>query len=493
MSVLRACYAMLPGTEAGERRRMSREADTLPWIVHPFRELVRLAWPVAVSTVSYAVMTLVDTLFVSWLGPASVAGVGLAGVTGFTLLCFPFGLMQGVKVLVSQAMGAQRHEDVGVHLRAGLLLAMVLGLGIMVLAQVAAPLLDLIASSREAGALAGTWLRIRLLSAPVYLAFVALRETAYGIGDTRSPMIASLIANLANIGLCALFVLGMDMGVAGAAWATALANCIEVAVLLGARFDLVRQSLGRAARHRRAQVAAVWRMGLPTGGQFLLEVGAFTLLTFLISAMSEIEMAAHQIVLQVLHMAFLPAQAVAEAGSVLAGQAVGADRDDLVRRVALRALALAGSYALLSTLGSIFGADLVLRAFTDDPDLMREGVGLMHVAALFLITDAANMVARAVLRGAGDVRFAAIVGIGSAWCMTPPLTLLLGYHFGLGVRGGWLGLCAEIALCAAILWWRLWRGGWRVAAANSRAAMHRGDPGPAAHTLAEPGAVTPAP
>ena len=415
------------------------------------REILRLAWPVAVSTISYSAMTLVDTLFVSWLGAASVAGVGLAGVTGFTLLCFPLGLMQGVKVLVSQAVGAHRHEGIGAHLRAGLMVAVAMGVGIVMAAQVAAPLLDLLAPSREAGSLAGTWLRIRLLSAPVYLCFAALRETAYGTGDTRSPMIASLLANLANIALCALFVLGLDMGVAGAAWATVCANCVEAAVLLGARFDLVRQALGRAARGQPSQVAAVWRMGVPTGGQFLLEVGAFTLLTFFISAMSEIEMAAHQIVLQVLHMAFLPAQAVAEAGAALAGQAVGANRDDLVGGVARRALALAGGYAVL-----------------------------------FLITDAANMVARGVLRGTGDVGFAAIVGIVSAWCLTPPLTWLLGYHFALGVRGAWMGLCAEIAVGATIL-------GWRAAAERSRATLRLGAHAPAAHAVAEPGAAAPAP
>jgi MATE family multidrug resistance protein len=447
---------------------------------------------VAVSTISYSAMTLVDTLFVSWLSPASVAGVGVAGVIGFTLLCFPLGLMQAVKVLVSQAVGAERHEDIGAHLRAGLLLAVTMGLAVAALAQAAVPLLDLLASSHEAGALAGTWLRIRLLSAPVFLAFVALRETVYGTGDTRSPMIASLIANLANIALCALFVLVMEMGVAGAAWATVLANCVEAAVLLIARFDLVRRSLSRAARRQPAQVAAVWNMGLPTGGQFVLEVGSFTLLTFMVSAMSEVEMAAHQIVLQVMHAAFLPAQAVAEASAVLAGQAVGANRDDLVGGIALRALALAGGYAVLSTMGSLFGADLVLSAFTDDPALMRAGVGLMHVGALFLITDAANMVARAVLRGAGDVGFAATVGITCAWLMTPPLTWLLGYHFELGVRGGWLGLCAEIAIGTSILWWRLRRGDWRAAAERSRAVMHLRDHAPEARAVVEPSAATPA-
>lgn len=470
---------------------MAREPGTLPWIAHPFRALLHLAWPVAVSTISYSAMTLVDTLFVSWLGPAHVAGVGLAGITGFALLCFPFGLMQGVKVLVSQDVGAQRHDDVGSHLRAGLLLGLGMGLAILALAPVATAALEASVASGQVGEFAGTWLRIRLLSAPVYLGFVALRETAYGTGDTRSPMVASLIANIANIGLCALFVLGMKMGVAGAALATALANCVEAAVLVVARFDLLRQCLSRAARRRPAQVAAVWRVGWPTGIQFLLEVGAFTVLTFMVSAMSEIELAAHQIVIQILHMAFLPVGAVAEASAVLAGQAVGANRDDLVLVVARRALALAGGYAVLSTLSSILGADLVMRAFTDDVELMREGAGLMYLAALFLIPDAANVVTRAVLRGTGDVRFAATVGIISAWGMTPPLTWLLGYRLGLGVAGGWLGLTGEIALGASILLWRLWRGGWRVAAERSRVAL-QAEHALAVRPVAESDAATPA-
>jgi MATE family multidrug resistance protein len=472
---------------------MSRDPASLPWIAHPFAALLRLAWPIAVSTLSFSAMTVVDTLFVSRLGAASLAGVGLAGVMTFTLLCFPLGVLLGVKVLVSQAVGAGQHDEVGAHLRAGLFLALIMGVITAALAHVITPLLGALAASAEAGAVAGTYLRIRMLSAPVLLAFVALRETAYGAGDTRGPMIASLIANLVNAGLCAVFVLGLGLGVAGVATATACANCIEAAVLFGARRDLVRQALGRIGRKQRigVQVAAVWRLGLPTGGQFLLEVGAFSLLTFMVSAMSEIEMAAHQIVLHVLHLAFLPVQAVGEAGAVLAGQAVGANRDDLIGSVARRALALAGGYALASTLVAVFGAELVLRAFTDDPTLTGVAVELFHIAALFLIMDAVNVVARSVLRGVGDVRFAAVVGIGCAWALTPPLTWLLGYRFEMGVQGGWLGLCAEIGLGAAIVWWRLVRGGWRAAAVAARASMQSPRPTPATGEGAATGAATP--
>ena len=65
----------------------------LAWKERPLRELIRLAWSIAVSTVSYSVMTVVDTLLVGHIGRAELAGVGLGGISAFVLLCFSFGLL----------------------------------------------------------------------------------------------------------------------------------------------------------------------------------------------------------------------------------------------------------------------------------------------------------------------------------------------------------------------------------------------------------------
>jgi len=90
------------------------------------------------------------------------------------------------------------------------------------------------------------------------------------------------------------------------------------------------------------------------------------------------------------------------------------------------------------------------------------------VAAVFQIFDGANIVARATLRGTGDVRHAAIVGIVTSWAFTPPLTWLLGWKAGMGAFGGWLGLSAEIIAASLLLWVRLERRGWIPAARESR-------------------------
>lgn len=445
-------------------RRTPRE---LPWLKRPLAELCRLSWPIAVSMLSYSVMNLVDTLFVARLGPGALAGVGMGGVVSFALLVFSMGLLRGVKVLVSQALGSGRKGSVGDFLAAGMLVAAALGAATVGVGQLVALALPHLSAEPQVGRVAATYLSIRILCAPVLLAFVAMRETVYGLGEARAPMVASVTANLLNAALAYLFIFRLDLGVAGAAWAAFLAQGVEAGVLFGLRAPVLRVQWRRGWAH----LGALARVGLPTGLQMLIEVGSFTLLTLLIAAMSEADMAAHQIALQVVQFSFLPAVAVAEAGSVLAGQAVGADRDALVLGVARLALWLTGLYTGFCTLVLIGGASVIVRLFTGDAAVLAATLPLLHVAAAFQVADAANIVARGILRGTGDVRFPAIIGIAASWSLTPPLAWLLGMHLGLGALGGWIGLCAEIVATAGLFWWRLLGGGWRRAAARSRAVL----------------------
>jgi MATE family multidrug resistance protein len=429
---------------------------------------VRLAWPIAVSTLSYSVMTLVDTLFVGRLGASALAGVGLGGVASFTVLCFGFGLLRGVKVLVSQARGAGDADRVGRVLWTGLAAALALG-GVMLLAGQAVALhIARLAASPEAGANAAAYVSVRLLGAPLVMVYVALREHRYGLGDTRSAMVAAVAANVANVGLDWLFLVHLERGVEGAAWATVIGHLLEAAILIGVQW---RDDGLRPRSFALSDLRALLAVGVPTGLQFWLEVGSFAILTAIVSGLGDHQVAAHQIAIQVIHFSFLPAMALGEAASVLAGQAVGAGAVRLVRRVARLALVAAVSYTGLCTLVLVLGGSLIVTGFTDDLALRAVTLDLLWVAALFQIADGAAVVARGVLRGAADVRFPAVVGIASAWLFTPPLAYLLGRVAGLGAMGGWIGLSLEITGGAALLWWRLERGGWLGSARRSRSRI----------------------
>ena len=179
--------------------------------------------------------------------------------------------------------------------------------------------------------------------------------------------------------------------------------------------------------------------------------------------------------LSVLHFAFLPTVSVSEAASVLAGQAIGARREDLIPRISRLGLLLALGYALFCTLVLAGFSGPIASAFTDEAPLRLVIIHLLWVAAVFQLFDAANVISRGVLRGTGDVRTPAMIGVACAWVFTPPLTWLLGSHFGLGALGGWLGLCAEIIVCSVLLWRRLVRGDWRAASRLTRDMLEARD------------------
>ena len=439
----------------------------LPWQERPLRELIRLAWPVALSMISYSVMTVVDTILVGHVGRAELAGVGLGGVSAFVLLCFSFGLLEGAKVLVSQAIGANRRDRATAFLGAAVISALGIGFLTVLLGQGVALVIESLASTEAAGHAASTYLRIRILGAPLALLYVALREVRYAEGDPKSPMRAAMTAQAVNIGLASLFIFVLNWGVAGAASATVIAHAVEAGTL-----SLSQRSRGFGIGEvRRQHIVELFRIGLPTGLQFALEVGAFATLSLVISLFSEVEMASHHIAIQVIHFSFLPAMAVAEGASVLIGQAVGAGADHLVKRVAHLALGITAVYAGAWSLLLALGARLIVVAFSEDPTVIGVAASLLHVAAVFQIFDACNIVARCSLRGAGDVRYAAVVGVVTSWLCTPTLALLLGRHYRLGALGGWLGLCLEIIVGASILWWRLERRGWLPAAILSRARL----------------------
>jgi MATE family multidrug resistance protein len=440
---------------------------TLPWQRKPLAELMRLTGPIAASTISYSLMTLTDTLLMGHIGRSQLAGVALGGLFSFVLICFSFGVLRGANTLVSQAVGAGREDRVPALLGAALVTGLGLGVLTLALGQVVARLLPHLTATEAAGQAATAYLSIRVLGAPLALSYVALREVSYGRGDTRAPMRATIAANLVNIGLAYLFVFVLGHGVRGAALATVIANAVELGTLLR---SLHRSGL-RWQRANRAERVALWRLGAPTGVQYVLEVGSFAILTMLISLLSEAELAAHQIAIQVIHFSFLPVWAAGEAAAVLAGQAVGADEDRLVVQISRLAAAVTGAYSGACALILGLGAPLIIAGFTRDPAVVGSAIGLLHVAALFQVVDAMNVVARGVLRGTGDVRFSATVGVVCAWLCTPPLTWLLGWRLHLGAYGGWIGLCLEITVSAALLAWRVERKGWAAAAVRARGEL----------------------
>lgn len=443
------------------------EIESLRWRLKPFPELVRLAWPIAVSMLSYSVMTLVDTLFAGRLGATALGAVGFGGVVTFTLLCFGIGLLRAAKVLIAQAVGARRHDRIAASVGAALVLAISVGVVVALGGQLVALALPHLVDGSAAVRTAQHYVMIRLLAAPLILMAFAIREVRCALGDSRSPMRIALVANAAHIPLNYALIFIVGLGVKGAATSTVIAQCFEALMLLGVQR---REGLGLRL-FGRSDLRDLWNTGLPMGLEALFNVGSYSVLVTLVARVSDIDLAAHQVANQANLFALLPMMAVAEAAGVLTGQAVGAGEDGLVRRVARIAVVTASAYGAACSIAYVIFGSWIAGTLTHDPKVIAIAVHLLWIAASWQFFGVLYMVAAAVLRGTGDIRFATIAMITNAWVVTPPFAVLLGIHLGLGAVGGWLALLGEWAIGAAVLYSRVERRGWLPSAARARARL----------------------
>lgn len=446
----------------------------LAWTDAPSKHLARLAWPICISMLSYAVYSIIDTWFVAGLGEAALAGVSLGGVLCFTGLWFAMGLLQAVKLTVSRDIGSGTRQHIDVTLAAGLRVAILLGLLFLVASWMIAPFVHQLADSLAAGEAATNYLLIRMAGGPLFLAATALREALYGQSLNQLALRGSLIGSAANILFDAIAILILDWGVEGVAVATVAAYACEFAALWLFESRRRRQTgleplppLTRLLqRSNRGREQALIRLGWPIGVQNFFEVGAFLILTTIIARAGDDQLAAHQITLQLLHFGFLPVLAMGEAACVMVSEALGADEKHWVWVVARRSMVLTTSFTL--TMAAVFGlgGPWIIELFGIDGELAQLCRQLLLIAALFQISDGFNIVGRCVLRGVRDIRFVVIVTAGFSWLATCPLAYLFALELGWGARGGWWALTCEIFIVSVILWVRLWRrhGGRRLPA-----------------------------
>jgi MATE family multidrug resistance protein len=455
---------------------MTRPEDRarLRWRRKPFPELVRLALPITVSMLSYSIMTLVDTLCVGRLGASSLAAVGLGGTVTFTVVCFGIGALRAEKIIVAMAVGSGRRDRVSAVVGAGLVLAGLLGLASALIGQLVAPLLLFLTDGDEAGHAARDYVAIRSAAAPFFLAAFSIRQARQAIGDAQAPMRVAITANVVNGLLDVVLLFGFGLGVRGVAWGSVVAQMLELLLLLGVQ----RPDGFGVGRTTRADLAELWRLGAPQGVERLLDASSFSVMVALIARMGPSDLAAHQIGVQLIHFCFLPTFAIAEACSILVGQAVGAGETALVSRVGRSAIGLALVYLLPWSFAYVLVGDGMARWFTTDEETVARAATLLRIGAVLVLVHPFYAVLQGLLRGVGDVRYSVAVTILAAWGCTPVLAGVLGLVLGWGASGGWLGLLVELAVAAGALAARFRSHRWMAAAKRvaERARSVAGEP-----------------
>jgi len=357
-----------------------------------------LAWPMILSNISVPLLGAVDTAILGHLpSPEYLSGVAI-GASVLSMLLWAFGFLRmGTTGLVARSSGRSGSDGGEAWLLRALALALVLGLALLLLAS---PLLGVIVqwmnASPQAAPHAHTYLQIRLLSAPLALANFALLGFFIGRQDSRAPLCILLAANLLNIALDVVFIVGLGLGAKGAAMASVCADicAFTFGLYLLPRLDAdIRKKISRAWRradflpHRGP---APWLELLRINGDLFVRT-CLLLLTLAFftaqgAAQGDAVLAANAILLQLLMMTSYALDGFAHATEALVGESV-AKKSLRLFHTTVRS---AGTWALASaaaiTLLLVFGRPLILPLFTDiDAVIDRAGRVYGWLCALPLI------------------------------------------------------------------------------------------------------------
>lgn len=332
-------------------------ADTAEAVSH--RRVLNIAIPIVLANATVPILGAVDTGVVGQLGEAVPIGAVGIGAVILTSLYWMFGFLRmGTTGLTSQAKGAGQPGEVAAMLTRVLIVGLVGGSAIIAL-QV--PIFwggfQISPASAEVEALAREYMSIRVFSAPAIIAMYGITGWLIALERTRAVLTIQLLMNGLNIGLDLWFVLGLDWGVAGVAWATFIAEWSGLALGLWLCRDVFGVPAWRdwARVFDRARLRLIFAVNSDIFLRSLMLQIIFVSFLFLGADFGDVTLAANQVLLQFLHITAHALDGFAFSAETLVGQAMGARRRAMVRRTAIMTsqwgliivVALSGGFALL--------------------------------------------------------------------------------------------------------------------------------------------------
>ena len=424
-----------------------------------------LALPLALGQLATMLMSVVDSILAGHHGLNTLAAVTVGSSIWTVALLLCVGVLMAIPPSVSQLNGAGRRREIGPLWRQAGWIALGMGLLLTVLVWHSPILLDWIGIVAEVRPEAAAFLRAIAVGAPALSLYFCFRYLSEGLAWTPPTMLFGIAGLLLLIPLGYALMFGMgpipELGAAGLGYATALVLWLQALGFLvylrrSARFDDL-ELFARFDPPNWPVIRNLLALGLPMGVSIFMEGTLFVATALLIGRLGAIDVAAHQIALNVASVCFMLPLGVAMATTVRVGHAVGADDLSAVRWAAGAGFALGGLTQTAAAFVLIFAGGWISALYTSDAAVAALAVTLMRYAAVFQFPDGIQVLASGALRGLKDTRVPMLITIFAYWCVGLPLGAWFGLHLNGRAPGLWIGLILGLSVAALLLAMRLWR------------------------------------
>lgn len=372
----------------------------------PWEKIVAFTIPMLIGNIAQQLYNTVDSIVVGrYVGDNALAAVGSASPMLNLLLVLFVGISMGASIMVSQYFGSRDRENLSRTIGSTITLTAVSSLLLMVLGSASIrPVLRLLHTPESILDWCASYLFILLTGIAGVAYYNMFCGILRGLGDSVSALVYLLIATVLNIVLDLWFVAGFQMGVAGVALATVIAQmssallCLLKLRKMNDLFDMKLCYL----KPDWENILTVLRLGLPSGVTQAIFSLAMVVVQSLTNSFGEMVIAANVIIMRVDGFAMMPNFSFGTAMTTFSGQNVGAKQYDRVHQGAKQgALIAAGTSAAITALILLFGPNL-MAIFTSTEALVNLSANMMRILAAGYIAMAVTQSLSGVMRGAGD-------------------------------------------------------------------------------------------
>jgi MATE family multidrug resistance protein len=430
------------------------------------RATLALAWPIILTNLLQIALTTTDVIMMGRLGPDALASGVLGANLFFAFVIAGIGLVTAVAPMVAKERGARPYavREVRRTVRQGLWSAIAISIPVWIALWFAEPIL--LALGQDPETVAGSVLYLSTLQWAYlpFIAYIVLRNFISAVERPLWGLWAGIVGFIVNA-LAAWCLIFGEFGfprleLVGAGIATTGSSFAMFAVLaLVAIFDRKFRRyhiFGRFWRPDWRRFRQLWALGLPIAAALVFEVSIFNGAVVLMGLIGMTSLAAHSIAIQIASVAFMVPLGFSQAASVRVGRAFGANDREAISRAGWTAYAMGVGFMGITASMMLFAPHILIGAFLDagNPEnwpVFELATVFLALAALFQLVDGAQVVGSGMLRGLHDTRIPMIFAALGYWGIGFPLSIILGFSFGLEGAGIWMGLAVGLAVVAVLM------------------------------------------
>ncbi|MEM8723183.1 MAG: MATE family efflux transporter [Cyanobacteria bacterium P01_G01_bin.39] len=427
------------------------------------KKFLKLAIPLASAQVAQSMTGFFDTIMMGRLGAESLAAGGLASLTFFAILNTAAGVVMGISPLIAEAYGAGKKSRIERLTRQGFWMVLLLSMPMMIIMAHLDSIMLQFGQAETIVTLANTYLNIILWGFFPALGFAMLRGVVSGLSHARPVMIIVIVGTIFNV--IGNYILGFGkfgfprLELAGLAISSAIALWGMLIALLV--YILKHQQLRTYRIFERLHVVKptiLWELaktGVPIGIFIALEVGLFTVVTYLMGALGTEVLAAHQIVFQTIMVTFMIPLGMSYAATVRVGQWLGQKDFSGVKRAGYISVAMGLVFSVFLAIAMLLFPRAIIGLYIDIQDpanasIINLALPMLMIATVSQILDAVQKITYGALQGIQDTSIPVLLNIAAFWVVGLPTSYLLGFYWDLGGKGLWLGQSFGVTIAAIL-------------------------------------------